>query len=258
MTWSLKKHVAKCIPGISLDCVVFGYHDQQLHVLLLEFEEAKACCLPGGFLPYDEEMDYVAQEVLHIRTGLNQIYLSQFHTFSSINRSWDGDKASRQVADVIRRTWPKDDVPDLEKWFNQRFVSTAYFALINSKQAWIQPDREQVNCKWVPVQNLPPLVIDHQDIIETALNHLRKQINYLPIGKELLDQKFTMIQLQTLYEAILGRKLDRGNFQRKMLKLDILVRHEKLMTGAQNKAPYLYSINEKVYEQLLEEGIGFN
>lgn len=119
------------------------------------------------------------------------------------------------------------------------------------------PDFLSESCTWHPISALPPLVLDHEQMVQKALCRLRVQLNYLPIGRTLLPEKFTMGELQSLYEAIIGKTLDRGNFQRKMLKLKILKRHEKWMTGAPNKAPYLYSINDEVYNQLLEEGMGF-
>lgn len=107
------------------------------------------------------------------------------------------------------------------------------------------------------VDSLPKLVFDHNDILEKAIVHLRHQLNYVPLGLSLLPKKFTMQDLQKLYETILGKPIERSNFQRKILKLDILIRREKLMSGAANKAPYLYSFDEKKYNCLIKDGIGF-
>ncbi len=131
-------------------------------------------------------------------------------------------------------------------------------ALVNGEQVVAKPDRVSDRCEWVPVHDLPALVLDHEMIIQSALYFLRKQLNYLPIGRALLPEKFTMKALLKLYEAILGRSLDRGNFQRKMMRLKVLQRHEKLMQGAQNKAPYLYSIVDEVYDSLIKQGVEFN
>ncbi len=246
------------MPGVSIDCVVFGYHDGRLHVLLLRYRENIAWALPGGFLPIDKEMDEVAGQILQERTSVANVFLQQFHTFSGLDRGWHYDKKNRAGFQNVQALWDPADRPTLEKWFNQRFISTAYFALINSSKVKPIPDQISDACTWVPIDDLPELVLDHRQIIDRALDHLRKKINYLPIGKELMDEKFTMLELQTLYEIILGKQLDRGNFQRKIIKLNMLVRHEKLMTGAQNKAPFLYSIDNKAYERLIQQGIGFS
>ena len=110
---------------------------------------------------------------------------------------------------------------------------------------------------WVSLSELPVLILDHKEILNKALEHLRIRLNYLPIGRSLLAPEFTMADLQKLYEAILGKKLERSNFQRKILKLGMLVRGEKQMAGGAHKAPYLYSIDNERYEELLKEGIGF-
>lgn len=245
------------MPGVSMDCVVFGYHNRSLHVLLLKYRNTEAWALPGGFLPADAEMDEVVGQILEERTGVNDIFLEQFYTFSSIERNWDCNELSKSTFQEVASYWPTEHMPKLKSWFNQRFISTAYMAMVDSRKVNPVPDNVSDECDWVPIQNIPPLVLDHREMIDKALQHIRTQINYLPIGRSLLGDKFTMSDLQFLYEAILGRELDRGNFQRKIMKLNMLIRHEKLMTGAQNKAPYLYSIDDKIYDRLLLEGIGF-
>ncbi len=245
------------VPGISLDCVVFGYYGGVLSVLLLKYRNADAWSLPGGFLPADKEMEAVVNDVLLARTGIKDVFLTQYRTFSSLNRGWSANEQSRLVSVEIEKMWPKEHRSELRAWFDQRFISTAYMALMDSEKATLVPDHLSESCEWIPIAELPPLVLDHQEMITSALAYLRVQINYLPIGKSLLADRFTMNDLQSLYESILQKKLDRGNFQRKMHKLGVLIRHEKLMTGASNKAPYLYSINEEVYQRLVKEGMGF-
>ena len=245
------------IPSISMDCVVFGYQNKELHVLLLRYRGTNSWALPGGFLPKGSEMEQVVVDILFQRTGLRNIFLKQFHTFSSVKRGWRESRKDRQNFDVIKSTWPIEHREKLERWFNQRFISTAFMALVDANKVTPRPDALSDDCRWVTVENLPSMALDHKEMIELARSQLRQRVNYLPIGHSLLPSKFTMLDLQALYEAILGEKLDRANFQRKMIKLGILHRHEKLMTGASNRAPYLYSLNNNVYRRLIEEGIGF-
>lgn len=257
LTEDFIKHIKTYVPGVSLDCVIFGYRNGVLHVLLLKYFDINVWALPGGFLPNDMEMKEAANDVLFNRTGLQEIFLTQFQTFSSLNRGWDKNIQSRVAKEKLQLMWPKKHQEEFKSWFNQRFISTAYLALIQVDKASITADDLSECCEWKPISELPDLVLDHKLIIEMALNYLKVQINYLPIGKSLLPYKFTMLELQKLYESILQKRLDRGNFQRKMLKLGIFDKHEKLMTGASNKAPFLYSIDEESYNNLLLEGIGF-
>ncbi len=257
MNSELKDRFKQYIPGISLDCVLLGYQNRRLHVLLLKYKNVDAWSLPGGFLPKDVEMDEIVGSILENRTGVKNIFLEQFYTFSSISRGWDCNELSKITLNSVMSNWEGEDRKFFADWFGLRFLSTAYFALVNANQVNAKPDNLSDRCEWVPIDELPPLVLDHGIIINKSREYLRKQINYLPVGRELLEPKFTIVELQSLYEAILGKKLDRGNFQRKIMKLNMLVRHEKLMTGAQNKAPYLYSMDNDVYNELLEQGIGF-
>lgn len=244
------------VPSISMDCVVFGYRSKRLHVLLLKYRETESWALPGGFLPKESEMEEVVTDILFERTGVEDIYLRQFHTFSSVKRGWqDRDKENFEI---IKSLWPAAHREKLVEWFDQRFISTAFMAFVDASLSDPVPDEISDACSWVPLDHLPSLVLDHYDIIQEAHGQLRQRINYLPLGRSLLPAKFTMYELQSLYESVLGKELDRGNFQRKMMKLGFLNRHEKLMTGASNKAPYLYSLNHDTYDRLVAEGIGFS
>lgn len=253
---TLKGLIPKYLPGQSVDCVIFGYDENQLKVLLLKWKQTGFWALPGGFIFRNENMDDAAQRVLEERTGLSSIFLKQFHTFGKLQRSDHSQQEHHKKAlDLIKSE--TEDGQVVVNWFNNRFITTGYFALTDIRKATPRPDFLSEKCEWKNVSELPDLIIDHAEIIEQAMHQLKIQLNYLPIGISLLPEKFTMIDLQKLYEAILGRSLERSNFQRKILKLGFLDRHEKLMSGAANKAPYLYSFNSPKYEELLEEGIGF-
>lgn len=253
---SFYNQIDNFMPSISLDCVVFGYQNKRLHVLLLRYRGTDIWALPGGFLPKDSEMEEVVTAILSERTGVENIFLNQFHTFSSVNRGWkDSDSENFEI---IKSYWPEEYHEKLVKWFDQRFISTAFMAFVDASLSTPSPDEISDECTWIPLDDLPPLALDHHQIIQEAKKQLRQQINYLPLGRSLMPAKFTMYDLQSLYETVLGIELDRGNFQRKMMKLGFLNRHEKLMTGASNKAPYLYSLNDEKYDRLIEEGIGFS
>ena len=249
--------VDDCLPGNSIDCVILGYEDQQLKILLLKWKHEDVWCLPGGFIRKDEDMDQAAQRILEMRTGLKSVFLNQFYTFGSEKRSKLNGEVQQTRMDHILKGLHGGNAKFID-WIKQRFITTGYFALVDLRKTSPHPDFLSEKCEWKSLSSIPELIMDHKDIIDKTLDHLRIQLNYLPIGISLLPKKFTMQDLQKLYEAILKKPLERSNFQRKMLKLSIFIRHEKQLTGAANKAPYLYSLDKEKYRVLLKEGIGFN
>ena len=236
----------KFLNHISLDCVVFGFHDNQLKVLLLRMKFTKEWALPGGFLKEDESLETAATRVLKERTGLDNIFLKQFKVFSDPQRS----TKNPAVQDLI----DSGANPDQE-WFNQRFISVGYYALVDFSKAEPQPDYFSDLCEWKSLNEINTLILDHLQILNKALENLRMQLNYQPIGYNLLPDKFTMPELQKLYETILGKELDRRNFQRKMLSYNILTRLEERKTGGAHKAPFLYEFNLENYQKALQNGL---
>jgi ADP-ribose pyrophosphatase YjhB (NUDIX family) len=237
------------LPGQSVDCVIIGYDNHELQILVLKWKNFNIWSLPGGFIYKDEDLNTAATRVLRDRTGLRFPYLDQFYTF--------GNKARKKLqVDWKLITKHGVDMEPMKEWLDQRFITTGYFALVDINECKPQPDFLSDLCEWRPLKKLPELMLDHKHIIKKALNHIKIQINYLPIGLSLLPELFTMKELQKLYAALLDKELDRGNFQRKMLKLGIFIRQEKQRIGAANKAPYLYKYDKLKYKEVLENGIG--
>lgn len=242
--------LSKLVPGQSVDCVIISFENHRLYVLLLKWKGVGLWSLPGGFVYKDEDLDTAAKRVLKERTRIESPYLTQFYTFGNSNRR-DGIEWNILLEMIDSNT------TEIKKWISQRFITTGYIALVNKTKHEPVPDEMSEKCEWIPVEELPKLILDHRKIIQKAMKKLIIHINYLPIGIQLLPVAFTMKDLQKLYECILQKKLDRSNFQRKILKLGILTRIEKLRSGGAHKAPYLYSFNELKYGKLLKNGIGF-
>ncbi len=246
----LELQIKSSVPGHSVDCVIVGYKDEELQVLMLKQFNSDKWALPGGFIYKNEDIDFAAVRVLKERTGLEYSFLEQFYTFGKYKR--------RNIEEVINDLKNIGlDSPLIQSWFNQRFISTAYLALVDINECNLKPKGISNNCDWRPVAGITELMFDHNKIVEKAIEKIKKQLNYLPVGKSLLPKQFTMNDLQRLHESILQKKLDRGNFQKKILKLDVLIRREKLYSGAAHKAPYLYEFDDEKYKKLLEDGIAF-
>lgn len=225
------------LPSLSVDCVIFGFHDNELKVLLLTLRNTGLLALPGGLVHRQESVDEAAGRVLQERTGMVDIFLEQFHVFGQLNRG--SDVFGRQLASANGIELPPGH------WFTQRYVSVGYYALLDFSKVMPTPDEKSDSIGWHDVQNLPGLVLDHTLIIQKALDTLRLMLDHKLVGFNLLPDMFTMADLQRLYETVLGQSFSRANFQRKMLSLNSLERVEKKWTGGAHKAPYLYRFNQK-------------
>ena len=234
--------------GLSVDCVIFGFHENVLKILVLDIQYIHKRALPGGFIKLNESVEDAAYRVLQERTGVSNIFLQQFDVFSKPNRSDASVHQSRYKEFGIKI--PKGN------WLIQRFITIGFFALIDFTEVkTIDSQLDAEHCEWVDIHKLDSMMMDHKDIVLKALESLRTQLAYTPIGKNLLPKKFTMPEIQKLYETILDQKLDRRNFQRKMLSFGILNKLNETRKGGAHKAPFLYTFNDKKYQKALKEGL---
>ena len=226
---------------LSIDCVIFGFHENKLKVLLLKWKDRDVWSLPGGFVKKTDSLSEAAKRVLQERTGLDDIFLQQFHAFGDRHR----EKNKTTILPGAKGTWMMD-----------RFVTIGYYALVEYSKVNSQADLFSDECRWWDIHSVPELVYDHKEIFEKALEVLRLSLNDHPIGYNLLPEKFTMPELQRLYETILDKPIDRRNFQKKILGLNIVVRLNERKTGGAHKAPYLYRFDKRRYDRALKEGLG--
>jgi 8-oxo-dGTP diphosphatase len=220
-------------PALTVDCVVFGLDlsNRDLQVLLIQrkLEPYQMCwALPGGFAHLDETLECAARRELSEETGLTDIYLEQLYTFGAVDRD------------------PRE-----------RVVTVAYYALVNLGAHAVHASTDACAAEWFPCRDLPPLAFDHADIVETARQRLRGKVRYQPIGFELLPRKFTLTQLQTLYEIVLETRLDKRNFRKKILGMSLLTQLDEMQTGVAHRAARLYRFDQKRYHRLVESGFNF-
>jgi ADP-ribose pyrophosphatase YjhB (NUDIX family) len=241
------KNSAEYQPGLSIDCVIFGFHDNQLKVLLIKTGYSENWSLPGGFIPINEDIDRAANSVLFGRTGLKGIFLRQFAAFGAVNRS--NNHFNKEVIDYF------DIVPEDIKWYASRFVTLGYYALVDFLKTVPQPDNEDESVQWIDHNAVPELILDHKEILDKALETLRMELNLMPVGYNLLPEKFTIPDMQRLYETILGRKLDRRNFLRKITAIGILIKLDEKKSNVAHKAPNLYSFDKVKYEEVVKNGL---
>jgi len=227
------------LKNIAIDAVIFGFHDNQLKVLLIEYKRTGLFALPGGFVREDDDLNTAAKRVVSDRTGLQDIYLEQFYVFGDYARF---DPTPLKTIMTLNGNIPPDD-----HWLLKRFISIGYYALVDFTKVTPSPAAIFDSCEWYDLNKMPVLIQDHTKIVHKALNALRISLDRKLIGFNLLPEEFTLGELQSLYETILDKKLLRPAFQRKMLGLGILERIAKKWTGGAHKAPYLYRFKAQMF-----------
>lgn len=219
------------IKALTIDNLIFGLHQDELKILLVKQTDPMhqgKWALPGGWIRYDENLRDAAYRLLEELTGIRQLYLEQLKTFGRLDR------------------FP-----------SERVVTIAYYALVSADNYSLVAGHAAADVSWHNANQLPELVYDHAEIVAHGLKVLRHQVRHQPIGFNLLPEKFTLLQLQALYEAILNTKLDKPNFRRKIMKMNLLTSCEEKQQGVPHRAANLYRFDAKAYEHLSESGFTF-
>jgi 8-oxo-dGTP diphosphatase len=218
---------------VAVDCIVFGYDvvEKELKLLLIKrsFEPARGkWSLAGGFVKEDESLDQAASHILYKLTGLRGVYMEQSFTYGKVDR----DPGAR-------------------------VISTSYSALIKIQD--IDRKLKELNgAQWHSLARLPHLIFDHRDMVDRALDELQMQVKVKPVGFELLPEKFTLVQLQALYEAIYQREIDKRNFRKKILSMNILEKLDEKERETSKKGAYYFQFNKEQYELHKKKGFFFS
>ena len=213
-------------PAVTTDCVIFGFDGEKLNVLLVKRGGPPYLgwwAFPGGFVKMDESAETSARRELKEETQLSAGYMEQLHTYSAPGRD------SRE-----------------------RVITIAYIALVRISE--VKGGDDAAEAQWFPIDQVPHLAFDHDYILRDALARLRERIHFHPIGYELLPEKFTLKQLQALYESVLGIRFDRRNFAKKMLHLDILTQLDETVWPTPKREANLYTFNLEKYNELKRRG----
>jgi 8-oxo-dGTP diphosphatase len=184
--------------------------------------------LPGGWIQYNEDIDQAAHRLLKSLTGVSDIYLEQLRAFGNVNR-----------------------YPD------KRVITLAYNALVNADNYSLNPGFTASDVQWFNIHAVPKLPYDHRQILDFGFRHLKHKVRHEPIGFNLLPKKFTLHHIQQLYEAILETQLDKPNFRRKLLNMDLLVPCDEKQKAVSHRAASLYRFDKKIYDRLTEKGFSF-
>ncbi|MCX6309225.1 MAG: NUDIX domain-containing protein [Bacteroidia bacterium] len=215
---------------VAVDCIIVGFSEGELNLLLLKrsMEPALGCwSLPGGFIKEHESAEKAASRVLSSLTGLRQVYMEQLKTFTEVQRD-----------------------------SGERVLSIAYYALVNVED-YDQDLVLQHNAYWRNINELPDLIFDHDDMVRAALKRLQRKASTEPLGFNLLPEKFTVPQLQALYEAIYGRSIDKRNFRKKIQTMDFLEKLEEKDKSSSKRGAFLYTFNQDRYQKAINQGFSF-
>lgn len=232
-------------PNVSTDCVIFGFDFEQLKVLLIdrgenEDEDKIRLALPGNLIYDNENLDQAANRILNELTGLSNIYLEQVGAFGDPNR--------------INKRSDKEWLKSIRAHPEARVITVAYYSLVKMDDYSISASSFAKNAAWYPIERIDELAFDHMEILRASFLKLKEKIRIQPIGFNLLPEKFTLSQLHKLYEVILEKPIDKRNFRRKILNLNILTNLNEKQKGVPHKPSQFFKFNETNYKKLTQTG----
>jgi ADP-ribose pyrophosphatase YjhB (NUDIX family) len=236
-------------PNLTVDCAIFGYHNGELQLLLVKNKAFTKWCMPGGYIRKDENLDQAAARITADRTGIENLFLKQFKAFGEPGRNSPHSVDEEQF---FKLTGMKID--DLG-WLAGETASIGFYAITDMEIATPKADFLSSECRWFPVDKLPPLGFDHDEMVREALFTMRMHLYHFPIGKNLLQQKFTLKEIKRFYEVMSGKQLNASNFPNKLIALGLIVKLDEKRNIGAHRSPTYYSFDEETYEKALDEGL---
>jgi ADP-ribose pyrophosphatase YjhB (NUDIX family) len=236
-------------PNLTIDCAIFGYHEGELQLLLVKNKLFTKWCMPGGYVKKTESLDEAAARITLERTGIGNLFLKQFKTFGDPGRN------SPHSVDEIAMLELTGIRLNESEWLTGETVSVGFYAITDIVAATPEADYLSSECRWFNIDALPPLGFDHDEMARDALATMRMHLYHFPIGKNLLQQKFTLKEIKDFYEVMSGKKLNASNFPNKLISLGLLVKLDEKRSIGAHRSPAYYQFNDEVYDQALKEGL---
>ncbi len=237
------------VPHVSIDCAIFGYHERQLKILLINIKSVRGLCLPGGYIKRTETLTEAATRIVEERTGISDLFLQQFKTFGDPGRAKIGRLNEKKLSAVIGVEIGKNN------WLFDQTISIGFYAIMDFSKVNPRPDFMSDFCRWYDIHEVPGLLFDHNEMIAAALHMMRLQLYHYPIGLNLLPEKFTLMEIHALYETLLGKKLDPRNFSKKLIFLGLIRKLNEKRNIGPHRSPFLYKFDKPRYNKALKEGI---
>jgi len=228
---TMPKFSDEIIEALSVDCVIFGFSNGAISILLVKHNQGVTkgqWALPGSWIKYSESVDEAASRILTAQTSVSKIYLEQFKAYG-----------------------------DPDRFPYKRVITIVYYALVNKEDFVLHAGNAVSDVQWFEINAIPPMAFDHSLIANDCIKFLQHKVQHEPVGFNLLPKKFSLLQLQELYEAILNTKLDKPNFRRKFMKMQLLISCNEKEIDVSHRAASLYRFDKRVYDKLIKNGFSF-
>lgn len=235
--------------NVSVDNVIFGYHDKQLKVLLQKPYAVDKWTVTGGYIKKTESIEEAANRIGFSRTGLKDLYFQQFRSFGNPTRTLDSGFSSEKIKEASGIELPANF------WIFDYFVSIGFYTLTEYSKVEIKKGEMEAESVWWPVNELPQMMFDHELMVSEALQALRLHIAHFPIGYKLLPEKFTLPEIHSLYQTILGKRLDERNFAKRLMATGIIIKLNETKKIGAHRSPFLYNFHKEKYENGLKNGL---
>ncbi|HEY4325014.1 MAG TPA: NUDIX domain-containing protein [Mucilaginibacter sp.] len=237
------------LKNVAVDNIILGYHDRQLKVLLQKPFILDKWTVTGGYIKKTETIEEAAARIAFSRTGLTDLFLQQYRSFGSPQRGKDENFTPERLTELSGIEFPDD------YWIFDYFVAVGFYTLTEFSEVSLIKGEIDAACQWWPVNDLPPLMFDYKYQIGEALKAIRLHIAHFPIGYELLPEKFTLPEIHSLYETILGKSLDSRNFIKKLTTTGIVQKLNETRSIGAHRSPFLYKFNKEKYDEGLKNGV---